>query len=122
MRIRIRLRRGQPLRRKPQKNRHVALAFGALLTPAALMAYVLGFWRLAADMGVAGAFGISGFFSHWQIWILLGVMLQFGGHALNRYGRDGALHVPRPLMFFAYSARSRKDHDAAVSPPKAGSR
>lgn len=121
MRIRIKLQR-PALKKHSQDPRQVALAIGALLTPASLMAYVLGFWRLAADMGVAGEFGISGFFSHWQIWILLAVILQFGGHALTRYGHEGALSMPRSLMFFMFATRNRKANEAAISRLKADSR
>jgi hypothetical protein len=122
MRIRIRLRPGRPFRRRLQDNRELALALGALLTPASLMAYVLGFWRLASDIGVVGEFGISGFFSHWQIWIPLAVLLQFGGHALERYGRDGTLQVPKPLLFLTFPEHSRKDRRAALSRLKMDSR
>jgi hypothetical protein len=41
------------------------------------MAYVLGFWRLAADIGLAGESGLHGVLSHWQLWIILAVGLQF---------------------------------------------
>ena len=97
--LRIRLRRGQPIQQKSGKNRHVALAFGGLMTPLALMAYVLGFWRLASDMGFAGESGITGVFSHWQIWIPAGALLQFTGTTLSRYGRGGELNVPRLISF-----------------------
>ena len=107
--LRIRLRRGRPIQRKQGKNRHVALAFGALLTPLALMAYVLGFWRLASDMGFAGEFGITGVFSHWQIWIGTAAALHIAGSSLNRYGRGGDLHVPRVLAFPMFAPRPRKD-------------
>lgn len=117
MLVRIRLRRGRPLLRKPGKNRHVALGLAALLTPAALMAYVLGFWRLAADIGVAGEFGISGVFSHWQIWILLAALLQISAYVLNRYGRGGELRVPQALMFHLFPAADRGDGNAPVSEP-----
>jgi hypothetical protein len=112
--IRIRLQRGRPRSNQPGKNRHVAFAFGALLTPAALMAYVLGFWRLASDIGAAGEFGITGVFSHWQIWILLGVLLQGAGYILNRYGRGGNLRVPRILSFHTFPAPSRNSRDDAA--------
>jgi hypothetical protein len=112
--VRIRLKRGRPLLHRPGKNRHVASALGALLTPAALMAYVLGFWRLASDIGVAGEFGITGVFSHWQIWILLAGMLQTAGHVLNRYGRGGDLRGPRELMFRVFPAPARENRDERV--------
>jgi hypothetical protein len=95
--LRIRLPRGRPIERRYGKNRHVALAFGALLTPLALMAYVLGLWRLASDMGFAGAFGITGLFSHWQIWMMTGAAIQAVGYTLNRYGKGFAFRIPRML-------------------------
>src|SRR4051812_45331375 len=97
---RIRLKQGRPVRRIHGKNRNVALAFASLLIPAALMAYALGFWRLASDMGVAGEFGIQGLFSHWQIWIAMGVALNAISFSLNRYGRGGVLEMPRLLRVF----------------------
>lgn len=70
----------------------------ALLTPAALMAYVLGLWKLASDMGLAGEFAISGgIFAHWQVWLPLAVVLQICVFSLNRYGRGGELRVPASL-------------------------
>ena len=98
--VRIRLQYGRPIGRKRGKNRHVALACAALLAPAALMAYVMGFWRLASDMGIAGEFAITGTFSHWQVWIAVAVGIHLVASALNRYGRGYDLHWPRMLMFF----------------------
>jgi hypothetical protein len=113
--VRLMLKRGRPLLHKSGKNRHLALGLAALLTPAALMAYVLGFWRLAADIGVAGEFGITGLFSHWQIWILIAAVLHLSGYVLNRYGRGGELRVPRALMFHLFPAPDRKERNAQVS-------
>jgi hypothetical protein len=96
--VRLKLRRGPIVARKPGKNRHLALASSALLTPISLMAYVLGFWRLASDMGQAGAFVFGGLFSHWQIWIALAVALHATASLLNRYGRGQDLPTPRELM------------------------
>jgi hypothetical protein len=96
--VRLKLRRGPTVARKPGKNRHLALASSALLTPVSLMAYVLGFWRLASDMGMAGAFVFYGLFSHWQIWIALAVALHATASLLNRYGRGQDLPTPRELM------------------------
>jgi|ERR1700685_2877791 hypothetical protein len=115
MLVRLILKRGRPLLRKPGTNRQVALGLGALLTPAALMAYVLGFWRLAADLGVAGEFGITGVFSHWQIWIVIAALLHLSGYVLNRYGRGGELRVPQALMFHLFPARDQTDRNAPVS-------
>jgi hypothetical protein len=48
-------------------------------------------------MGLAGQFGITGAFSHWQLWIGLGVMLHAGAISLNRHGRGGELEIPHLL-------------------------
>jgi hypothetical protein len=94
MLVRIRFPQGRPLQRQRGTNRQLSAALGALLVPASLMAYSLGFWRLASDMGLAGQFGITGVFSHWQLWIGLGVMLHAGALSLNRHGRGGELEIP----------------------------
>lgn len=97
--VRIHLRRGNPLRKARGKNRHLALASGALLIPASLMAYVLGFWSLASDLGLTNEFAIRGLFSHWQIWIVTAVVLHVAAGVLNRYGRGGEFHLPSALTF-----------------------
>jgi hypothetical protein len=90
--VKIRLSSETRVRQKRRKNKHVALAMAALLTPAAVMACVLACWRLAADMNATGQFPIpSGFFSHWQIWLALAGSLQFCATALNRYGKPHAI-------------------------------
>jgi hypothetical protein len=87
--VKIRFGRGLQVHRKQGKNRKAALALSALLTPAAVMASVLGLWRLAADLKVTGAFAISsGVFSHWQVWIGFAVVLQRCSWSLNRYGQS----------------------------------
>jgi hypothetical protein len=89
MLVRIRFGRGRRVLRGSRKNRKVALALSALLTPAAVMATALALWRLAADMKWTGEFAIaSGLFSHWQIWLACAVALQRAAWFLNRYGRD----------------------------------
>jgi hypothetical protein len=95
--VRIRLRKGQPVKRKRGKNRHLALAGGALLIPASLMAYALGAWGLASDMGAAGESGVQGIFSHWQVGIAVGILLNVATSILNRYGRGGELEAPEVL-------------------------
>jgi len=97
--VRVKLRSGRILRKERGKNRHLALAGGALLIPASLMAYVLGFWRLASDIGVTGEFALRGVFSHWQIWIVTAVALQITASVLTRYGRGGDFHLPSALIF-----------------------
>lgn len=93
--VRVRLRSGRKVSRKTGKNRHIALASAALLWPGVLTSYVLGFWRLGADLGIAGGFGIErGLFSHWQTWLALAVVLNVGAIVLNRYGHLGRMHIP----------------------------
>src|SRR4030081_3409635 len=95
--LKIRFPQGRQLQHRRGKNRAVSAAFGALLVPASLMAYSLGFWRLASDMGLAGQFDITGTFSHWQLWIGLGVVLHGSAISLNRYSRGGTLEMPHVL-------------------------
>src|SRR5512140_2379477 len=90
-------------------NRELSAAFGALLIPASLMAYSLGFWRLASDMGLAGQFDITGAFSHWQLWIGLGVLLHTGSITLNRYSRGEGFEMPR--VFTALPGRREAVED-----------
>ena len=105
--VKVRFPQGSPLQHRKGTNRALSAAFGALLVPAALMAYSLGFWRLASDIGLAGQFGITGVFSHWQLWIGLGVILHAGSITLNRYSRGGDLEMPR--VFAALPGRRESD-------------
>jgi hypothetical protein len=100
MNVRIRFRPGRPLQHRRGKNRQQASALAALLVPASLMAYALGIWGFAYDLGLAGEFGIAGVFSHWQVWIGLAVVVHISSYSLNRYGRGGDLKVPRVLTPF----------------------
>jgi len=87
--VRIRFGTGRKVQRSKGKNRRVALALSALLTPGAVMASALGLWRLAADMKWTAEFAISsGLFSHWQVWLTFAALLQYVAWALNRYGRN----------------------------------
>jgi hypothetical protein len=80
------------VRQKAHKNQHVALALASLLTPAAVMACVLTFWRLAADVNFTGQFPITdGLFSHWQVWLAVAAALQFISILLNRSGKTEAV-------------------------------
>jgi hypothetical protein len=72
------------VRRQREKHRELAVAALALLTPTSLMAFVLAFWRLAADIGMANETGVRGLFSHWQVWLVLGVGLQVANRTLAR--------------------------------------
>src|SRR5258705_10241454 len=95
--VRTRLARGRPIERGKRKNQRLALAFGALLTPAAVMASVLGLWRLAADMKWTGEFGISsGLFSHWQVWLASAALLPRGAWMFYPYRKD---HPTAPSFY-----------------------
>ena len=85
----------------------MALVLASLLTPAAFLAAVLGIWRIAADLGIAGSFAIDeGLFSHWHTWFGMAAALQVCAHLLNRYGK-------RP---------SKMSGDGTPVAPEAGSR
>ncbi len=113
MMVRIKLQTGRPIQKKDGKNRQVASAIGVLLIPAALMAYVLGVWRLASDLGMAGEFGITGLFSHWQVWIAVAAALHIASASLNRYGNGGSLKGPRLLPFRLPADEPQKPDEAS---------
>jgi len=88
--LRIRFKVGPKLGSRRDGNRKVAVAAGALLTPAALVASVIAAWRVAADLNFANRFAIpSGPFSHWQVWLGAAAALQVCSRMLNRYGKRG---------------------------------
>lgn len=111
--VKIRFPRGRRLQHQRGSNRAVSAALGALLVPASLMAYSLGFWRLASDMGLAGQFDITGTFSHWQVWIGLGVILHTAAIMLNRHGKGGDLELPQVLA----ALPGRREQDAGEFEP-----
>ena len=88
------------MRRGRGKNRRLAWAAGALLTPAAVMAFALAAWRLSADMGFAREFVFSqGLLSHWQVWMGAVALIEFCAWLLNRYGerfRETSGTAPQP--------------------------
>ena len=91
MALKIRVRLEPELVRKLARLRGMAGATGALLTPTAVAALALGFWRLTADLNLTGQFAISGgLFSHWQVWVGLAVILQTCASCLSRYGAGGS--------------------------------
>jgi hypothetical protein len=90
MKVRIRFGKTATIDRKEQGNHRLALFAGSLLAPAALAAWVLACWRIAADLEWAKGFAIaSGPFSHWQVWFAAGLLLQLCSRILNRYGKSG---------------------------------
>jgi hypothetical protein len=84
MTLRIRFPQGRLVKRQRQEHNEVLQAATSLLTPACVMAYVLAFWRLAADIGIAADSGMRGTFSHWQLWVVLGVILQVTSRSMHR--------------------------------------
>ena len=90
MLVRIHFGAGTKLNRQRVKNRRLALASAALLTPAAVLAAILALWRIAADLNWTNQFAIpSGLFSHWQVWVGAAIILQLCSYLLNRYGKGG---------------------------------
>jgi hypothetical protein len=87
--MRVRIRR-KPKRSDSTRHNTFALACAALLMPAALLAFTLAFWGVAADLHWTGEFFISrGLFSHWQVWLFTSAVLVLGASALNRWGDGG---------------------------------
>jgi hypothetical protein len=95
MKLRIRLRVGPAFERRLAHYRQLASVLAMFLSPAALMALVLGVWRLGSDLKWTGEFAISrGIFSHWQVWIAMAGLLETCAAILNRYGRGGGEATP----------------------------
>src|SRR5665213_2263414 len=68
-------------------SRQLADVLVALLTPAAVLALAMALWRVAADLGWAGAFLVAdGFFSHWQVWIALSIGLKLISSTMIAWG------------------------------------
>lgn len=94
MRVRIRTTR-LAIAPEPRDRRRLARGVAALLAPASLAAYALGCWRIASDLRWAGDFAINrGIFSHWQVWIALGIGIQAGATTLRRVGGSRRRAVP----------------------------
>jgi hypothetical protein len=88
--IRIRFGKGPRVGVRRRKNRRAALMLSGLLTPAAVLALVLGCWGVAADLNWTSSFAItSGLFSHWQAWVGAAALLQVAARFLSRYAKNG---------------------------------
>lgn len=93
--VRIVLREGPKLGAKPARNQQIASWLGALLPPAACLAFAIGVWRIASGFGVAGHFVIAeGVFSHWGAWMGLAAILQLTAMTLSRIGEREEGRVP----------------------------
>ncbi|GAB4373963.1 MAG: hypothetical protein OHK0021_16010 [Bryobacter sp.] len=63
-----------------------AFALASLLTPVSVLAIVVSLWGVLADTGFARQFLVdAGIWSHWQVWLALGLALQGLGMALEKY-------------------------------------
>jgi hypothetical protein len=70
-----------------------AEAIGALLTPTALMAWVLGLWGIAAKLNWTTSFVIlTGPFSRWEIWLCVAALLKSCEFILNRMAQRASRH------------------------------
>jgi hypothetical protein len=86
--VKLKVSYGSGLRKADSFSRQLAIGTATLLQPAAVMAYVLGCWRLGADLHLTGQFAImNGLFSHWQVWFALGAVMQFVSVSLFRLAR-----------------------------------
>ena len=84
--VRVKWQYGTWLEKFRHAHRQATLTSAFFLNALSVGAYVLGFWRLGADLSLTGEFAISrGLFSHWQVWLSLAVVLQVIGVSLNRY-------------------------------------
>ncbi len=86
----VRIRLGTGPRIHPQRNveAKLALAISSLLTPAAVLSMAVALWRVLADANVTEQFAIQGgLFSHWQVWLAFGIVLQTLAIYLDRHGR-----------------------------------
>lgn len=88
--VRIKLRVGPQVAASRDLDSKLATALAGLLTPAAVLCFVVALWRLLADLNVTTAFVITtGLLSHWQVWLAMGVAVQTASVYLDRYGRRG---------------------------------
>jgi hypothetical protein len=63
----------------------------ALLTPSSLIALVFALWRFSADLGWTESFLITtGFFSHWQVWMVLAIGLKYAASSIQTKERAHA--------------------------------
>jgi hypothetical protein len=78
--VKIKLQTRETMTTVAPKVAEAAELLGALMAPASFLAFVFAAWRLAADLGFAGQFAIdSGVFSHWMVWLAIGIVMQLAG-------------------------------------------
>jgi hypothetical protein len=81
------------------KRRIVSVTFIAagLLRMTAVLCLMLSLWRLTSDMGWTGEFFIeTGFFSHWQVWLGLTLVVSMLSLRLGRYSHPAEPATPVP--------------------------
>ena len=104
--LRLQFGKGRTVTAESGKNRNLARAAAALLGPAALGSYVLATWSLAAGLGILAAFPLPGLYSHWEIWLGLGGLVQLIAGVFERYGEVGRFEAPA-LLASLVPARKR---------------
>ena len=83
------------IREAISRQRRYAPVVGFLMTPFALVSYVLAIWRLGADMSWLDEFFIrQGIFSRWQVWLAIAIATQLLANQLNRIGEPDDSIVP----------------------------
>lgn len=86
--VRIKLRVGPKIMANRNLDSKLASAIASLLTPAAVLCFVVALWRLLADADITEQFVIrGGLLSHWQVWLAMGIAIQTLSVFLDRYGR-----------------------------------
>jgi hypothetical protein len=82
------------VRKLIDQPRRYAPVVSYLMTPVALVAYALAFWRLGADLNWMGEFFISqGLLSRWQVWLALAIATQLAAKELNRRAQSSDSYV-----------------------------
>lgn len=83
------------IREAISRQRRYAGVVGFLMTPFALVGYVLAIWRLGADMSWLDEFFIrQGIFSRWQVWLAIAIATHLLANHLNRVGEPDDTIVP----------------------------
>ena len=87
--VRIRFGRSPRVEKRKGKNSGVAWLSAVLLTIISVCCVTLTVWRLGVDFGWAGDFVFpdTSLLSHWQVWLVLSIGIEFAAFRLNRYGK-----------------------------------
>ena len=121
--VKLRFPTGRLVKKTSGKNRHIALAIAALMTPGTLMMFVMGMWRIGADLSIATEFPITeGVWQHWQMWIAAAALSHLASVLLNRYGKSGELGLGKSIVnaFWVLAARQPAVKQQPERPPQQG--